>query len=239
MRDERASQRELENKREGAGEIQLALQEAREPETEDEDRGRLLEPITPPLSRGVAPDLELFGGETIGVRPRTSAVATILDEANSSTLRRSKQQRDTGPTFERPMITYIEEPQSLSKALGREDSMQWREAWVSEVDSLARNDTWRLEELPPGRQAIGCRWLLKRKDDGRYKARLVAKGYSQQEGVDFTDTFAPVAKFNSLRTLLALVYKNDWEQEGMDVKTAFLNSQVTEEVYMDIPVGLV
>ena len=116
--------------------------------------------------------------------------------------------------------------------------MEWREAWVSEVDSLARNDTWRLEELPPGRKAIGCRWLFKRKEDGRYTARLVAKGYSQQEGVDFTDTFAPVAKFNSLRTLLALVCENDWELKGMDVKTAFLNSEVAEEVYMDIPEGL-
>ena len=66
----------------------------------------------------------------------------------------------------------------------------------------------------------------------------MAKGYSQREGVDFTDTFAPVAKFNSLRTLLALVCENDWELEGMDVKTAFLNSEVAEEVYMDIPEGL-
>jgi len=96
----------------------------------------------------------------------------------------------------------------------------------------------RLEPLPPGRQVIGCRSLFWRKEECRYKARLVAKGYSQREGVDFTETFAPVAKFNSLRSLHALVCENNWELEGMDVKTAFLNSELEERVYMDIPEGL-
>jgi len=136
------------------------------------------------------------------------------------------------------MVANIEEPQTLHEAFGKEDGAQWREAWVSEVDSLARNNTWRLEVLLQGRQAIGCRWLFRRKEDGRYKARLVAKGYSHREGVDYTETFAPVAKFNSLRLLLALVAENDWELEGMDVKTAFLNSEVEETIYMEIPEGL-
>lgn len=92
--------------------------------------------------------------------------------------------------------------------------------------------------LPPSRQAIGCRWLFKRKEDGRYKARLVAKGYSQREGVDYTERFAPVAKFNSLRSLVTLVSENHWEHKGMGVKTAFLNSEVEETVYRDIPEGL-
>ena len=95
-----------------------------------------------------------------------------------------------------------------------------------------------LATLPPGREPIGCRWLFKRKDNGRYKARLVAKGYSQKPGLDYTDTFAPVAKFNSLRSLLALVCENDWELEGMDVKTAFFYSELEETVFMEIPEGL-
>jgi len=136
------------------------------------------------------------------------------------------------------MITNIQEPQTLAEAFARDDGPQWREAWVSEVDSLARNNTWRLEVLPPSRQAIGCRWLFKRKEDGHYKARLEAKGYSQRAGVNYTETSAPVAKFNSLRSLLVLVSEKDWEREGMDVKTAFLNSKVEETVYMDIPEGL-
>jgi len=101
-----------------------------------------------------------------------------------------------------------------------------------------RNETWVLAQLPQGRDAIGCRWLFKRKEDGRYKARLVAKGYSQKAGVEYTETFAPVAKFNSLRSLLALVSENNWELEGMDVKTGFLHSELEGIVFMYIPEGL-
>jgi len=70
-----------------------------------------------------------------------SGVATTMEETSASTLRRSERQCDTGQTFAWAMIAYIEELQSLSEALGREDSMEWREAWLSAVDSLARNDT--------------------------------------------------------------------------------------------------
>jgi len=136
------------------------------------------------------------------------------------------------------MLAHLEEPQTLSHALVSEESKEWYAASESEVDSLVRNDTWELALLPAGREAIGCRWLFRRKDDGRYKARLVAKAYSQREGLDYTEAFAPVAKFNSLRSLLALVCENDSELDGMDVKTAFLYSDLEETVYMEIPEGL-
>ena len=92
--------------------------------------------------------------------------------------------------------------------------------------------------MPEGRTAIGCRWVFKIKEDGRYKAPLVAKGYVQAPGIDFNETFAPVAKFTTLRTLLALSAENDWELEGMDVKTAFLYSELAESIDMEIPEGL-
>ena len=101
-----------------------------------------------------------------------------------------------------------------------------------------RNKTWELSPLPAGREAIGCQWLFKLKEDGRYKVRLVAKGYSQKAGLEYTETFALVAKFTSLRSLLALVAENDWELEGMDIKTAFLHSELEETVFMEIPEGL-
>ena len=98
--------------------------------------------------------------------------------------------------------------------------------------------TWIIEDLPEGSTAIGCRWIFKRKEDGWYNQRLVAKGYAQKPGIDFHETFAPVAKFTTLRSLLALAAENDWEIEGMDVKTAFLLSELAEVIFMDIPEGL-
>ena len=131
-----------------------------------------------------------------------------------------------------------EEPQTLTEALNCKDKVRWKEAWESELTSLAKNNTWVLEPLPIDRKAIGCRWLFRKKEDGRYKARLVAKGYSQQPGIDFAETFAPVAKFTTIRTLLALGCASNWEIRGMDVKTAFLNSELEEAVYMEVPEGV-
>jgi len=184
----------------GSDEMEITLPEkvVGEEDEGEEEWGRVLERITPPASGGKESDPEEFGGETIVVRPANSLVSTIDKEVSVSALRRSERQRNTGENFPRAMIANIEEPQTLAETFARDDGPQWREAWVSEVDSLARNNTWRLEVLPPSRQAIECRWLFKRKEDGRYKARLVAKGHSQREGVDYTETFAPVAKFNSL-----------------------------------------
>ena len=97
--------------------------------------------------------------------------------------------------------------------------------------------------MPPGHQAIGCKWIFKRKFqlDGniaRYKARLVAKRYSQQPGVDYGETYAPVAKFASIRTILSIGGMLNLEIHQMDVKTAFLHGDLEEEIYIDIPEGL-
>ena len=131
-----------------------------------------------------------------------------------------------------------EEPRTLAEALASDDAADWRQAWDSEVKSLKGNGTWVLENLPEGRTVIGCRWVFKIKEDGRYKARHVAKGYAQAPGIDFNEIFALVAKFTTLRTLLALAAENDWELQGMDVKTAFLHSELAESIYMEIPAGL-
>ena len=97
-----------------------------------------------------------------------------------------------------------------------------------EIASLAANDTWTLEEAPPGVRPIPVKWVFKTKRnvDGnveRYKARLVAKGFRQLEGVDFTEVFAPVSKHATLRALLARVAHYDMELHQLDIKTAFLN----------------
>jgi len=110
------------------------------------------------------------------------------------------------------------EPQTLTDALSSTEKDKWREAWESELTSLSKNNTWVLEPLPAERTVIGCRWLFRRKKDGRYKAWLVAKGYSQKLGIDYQETFAPVAKFTTIRTLLASGCESDWEIQEMDVK---------------------
>lgn len=97
--------------------------------------------------------------------------------------------------------------------------------------------------VPDGRQPIGCKWVFKRKlnSDGsieRYKARLVAKGYAQQFGIDYDETYAPVAKFTSIRALIAIGASHDLEMHQMDVKTAFLNGDLNEEIYMTVPEGI-
>jgi hypothetical protein len=138
--------------------------------------------------------------------------------------------------------TNSEEPSTFAEAMRRGDRHQWEQAAKEEMQSIHDADTWTLTPLPPGRQAIGCRWVfkIKHKADGtvdRYKARLVAKGYSQKEGVDYAETFAPVAKFPTIRALLSLVAYYDLELHQMDVKTAFLNGDLDRDIYMKQPEG--
>jgi transposase InsO family protein len=140
--------------------------------------------------------------------------------------------------------TSIEEPTTITEAMGRDDTWKWKEAMDSEYQSLIDNKTWTLTPLPLDRKSIGCKWIFKIKytADGsveRYKARLVAKGYAQKEGIDYNETFAPVAKMTSIRILLALAAIEDLEVHQMDVKTAFLNGDLEEEIYMDQPEGYI
>jgi transposase InsO family protein len=142
-------------------------------------------------------------------------------------------------------LTFIsKEPVHFRQVAHRSDHKQWEDAMQAEYDSIQRAGTWTLVPLPAGRKAIGCRWVyrIKHKADGaidRYKARLVAQGFSQKEGVDFNETFAPVAKFCSIRALLALGAYQDLEIHQMDVNTAFLNGDLDEEIYMRQPDGYV
>ena len=107
------------------------------------------------------------------------------------------------------------------------------------MDALAKNGTWELPDLPTGRRDVKSKWVFKLKADGRYRARLVAKGFMQIPGIDFDETFSPVARFESLRMLLALAALEDWHIHSMDVKSAFLNGELDEEIYMEEPQGFI
>uniref|UniRef100_A0A2N9G7D2 Integrase catalytic domain-containing protein n=1 Tax=Fagus sylvatica TaxID=28930 RepID=A0A2N9G7D2_FAGSY len=118
----------------------------------------------------------------------------------------------------------------------------WQQAMTEELQALEKTHTWDLVDLPHGKSAIGCKWVykIKTKSDGsieRYKARLVAKGYAQEYGIDYEETFAPVARITSVRSLLAIAAVHQWPLFQMDVKNVFLNGDLTEEVYMQAPPG--
>lgn len=139
------------------------------------------------------------------------------------------------------MLMGIDEPVNYSQAA---KEGEWRKAMRVEIDAVERNNTWVLTELPTGRKAIDLKWIykIKRDADGqiiKYKARIVAKGYVQKQGVDFEEVFAPVTRIETIRLLLALAAKNSWEVHHLDVKTAFLNGEIAEEVYVSQPEGFV
>ncbi|KAH9112109.1 hypothetical protein AeMF1_013507 [Aphanomyces euteiches] len=134
-------------------------------------------------------------------------------------------------------------PKTYKAAMESGNASKWSEACKAEIKSLLENKTWDVVELPEGRKAIGCKWVFKIKEraDGsidKFKARLVAKGYSQEYGIDYEETFAPVAKFTSIRVLLSTTAKYNLDLQQMDVNTAFLNSDLVEDIYMQVPDGL-
>lgn len=113
-----------------------------------------------------------------------------------------------------------------------------------EMVALEENDTWDLVPLPRGKNVVGCRWVyaVKTNLDGsisRYKVRLVAKGYSQTYGIDYGETFSPVARMTSVRLLLSMATVQGWPLYQLDVSNAFLHETLDEEVYMEQPPGFV
>lgn len=142
----------------------------------------------------------------------------------------------------RAFMAVTADPSSYKEALACPEADQWRQAMAQEMTALIKMGTWDVVELPPGRKAIGTKWVFKAKTNSsgvvvRYKARLVVQGFSQIEGVDYFDTYAPVANITTVRTLLAVAAMQDWELEQMDVDTAFLNAPVNEELYAAMPPG--
>ncbi|XP_075486450.1 uncharacterized protein LOC142526062 [Primulina tabacum] len=119
---------------------------------------------------------------------------------------------------------------------------EWRNAVLEEMKALKMNNTWNLVELPQGKTTVGCKWVftVKYRAYGwieRYKARLVARGFTQTYGIDYTETFAPVAKINTFRILLSLAANLDWPLHQLDIKNAFMNGDLEEEVFMSQPPG--
>jgi hypothetical protein len=135
------------------------------------------------------------------------------------------------------------ELKSLAEALARPDADKWIAAALAEIEAHVENGTWELAQLPPGRRAIGSRWVfkIKRLPDGsvdKYKGQVVAQGYSQVHGIHYTEVFASMARMAAMCTVLAIAAAEDLELESVDVSTAFLNGKIDAEIYMKIPEGL-
>jgi hypothetical protein len=131
------------------------------------------------------------------------------------------------------------EPSSFQEAV---QDPTWVDAMVEEYDSIVKNSVWDIVPRPIDKSVVGSRWIYKVKQaaDGsveKYKARFVARGFSQIEGIDYGDTFAPIARYSSIRSILALSAQMGWCIHQMDVKTVFLHGIIEEEVYIEQPEG--
>ena len=180
------------------------------------------------------------GEENILSQPSSSTSYLQNQENFEMEPRRSKRvrvEKDFGPDY---YVFNIEEnPQNLKEVLTSPDAIFWKDAVNDEMKSLISNRTWKLVDLLPG-----CKWVLRKnlKLDGsidKFKARLVAKGFKQKADLDFFDTFSPVTRITSIRLLIAIAAIFDLKIHQMDVKNAFLNGDLEEEIYMDQPEGFV
>ncbi|GJV44456.1 retrovirus-related pol polyprotein from transposon TNT 1-94 [Tanacetum coccineum] len=159
--------------------------------------------------------------------------------------RRSKRARNK-KSFRPDFVSFMveNEPTSYREAVTSSEGKQWREAIKSEIDSILQNHTWELVVLPPGCKPLGYKWIFKKKMKAdctidKYKARLVIKGYRQREGLDYFDTYSPVTRITSIGMILAIAVLRNLEIHQMDVKTAFLNGDLEEEIYMNQPEGFI
>nr|KYP44586.1 Retrovirus-related Pol polyprotein from transposon TNT 1-94 [Cajanus cajan] len=123
-------------------------------------------------------------------------------------------------------------------------SQHWRNAMDAEIQAIQRNDTWQLVDPPSNCKVIGVKWIFKTKlketgEIDKFKARLVAKGYTQEEGIDYGEIFAPVARLETVRTVIAIAATKRWSIYQLDIKSAFLHGEINEDVYLEQPPGYV
>lgn len=177
--------------------------------------------------------------------PQTAATGIPVVEHTEIPLWRSQRTRKSA--ISNDYVVYLNEIDynigqandsiTFHEAISRAESDQWITAMEDELKSMKHNEVWELVEILENFKPIGCKWVIKTKKDykgriDRYKARLVAKGFTQREGIDYNETFSPVSSKDSFRIIMALVAHFDLELHQTDVKIAFLNDKLFEEVYM-------
>ncbi|GKB35375.1 retrovirus-related pol polyprotein from transposon TNT 1-94 [Tanacetum coccineum] len=182
-------------------------------------------------------DISLENNQIVNIKEsKTHPLENVIGNLNQRTLRSQAQDKSNFFCF----ISTIE-PKNINEALKDEN---WVMAMQEELNQFKTNDVWELVPNPMDMTIIGTKWVYRNKLDEngvvtRNKARLVAQGYNQQEGIDYDETYAPVARLESIRILLAYACALDFKLYQMDVKSAFLNGFINEEVYVAQPPGFI
>ncbi|KAL9258168.1 Retrovirus-related Pol polyprotein from transposon TNT 1-94-like protein [Drosera capensis] len=195
----------------------------------------------PELTDGVG-----YSSPTIGETIPSTSTSRIPLQVPESPERGPIRLRDITDIYVNTEEVYLDDGEDELMMLESDEPTCYREAAVEsawyqaiqkELESIEKNNIWTLTELPPGHKSIGLKWVFKLKKDSdgqviKHKARLVAKGYVQRQGIDFEKVFAPVAKLDTVRVILALAANRSWEVHHMDIKSAFVNEKLEEEVYV-------
>eukprot|EP00253_Pinus_taeda_P008999 PITA_08999 len=192
------------------------------------------------------------GQQTTPLRRNESASPSTPQSESSSassstctTNERCKKFRNLSDIYDEGMNSLFVLYCHVDDSIHFEDAIKdkkWIEAMDEEMNSIERNNTWELVELPKGKEVIGVKWVYKTKCNAegkieRHKARLVVKGYKRQYGRDYEETFAPVARMEIVRAVPSIVAQNKWKVYQMDVTSTFLNGVLIEEVYIEQPLG--
>uniref|UniRef100_A0A5S6Q053 Reverse transcriptase Ty1/copia-type domain-containing protein n=1 Tax=Trichuris muris TaxID=70415 RepID=A0A5S6Q053_TRIMR len=192
----------------------------------------------------------------VGAEEWTSTKRKVEEDVNTEPpAEQEEAQSDPQPSRSKRLVTkpkkYLTDyvlsaeasfPTTFREAMESAEAVHWSKAMNEELCSLKENSVWSLVDLPPGKNVLNTRWVLrvKAKADGtadKYKARLVATGYMQRAGVDYDETFSPVARFDTVRALLSVAATERLKLVQFDVKTAFLYGTLKEEVYVKQPEG--
>ena len=187
----------------------------------------------------IQPDYRILNDPFLAFDPAPELAALACDPEEGHHISSSNEL--IGTIIERANLAF-DGPLTLKDARESSEWPEWEKAIQIELDQLTQKNTWELADLPEDRIAIKNKWVFVKKYDKqgkliKYKARLVAKGYSQIPGIDYFDVFSPVVRLETIRALLALAAMHDWEIQQMDVKGAYLNGILKEEVYMAQPEG--
>ena len=184
--------------------------------------------------------------------PSPTQAATVGTIATTSRVRRppvwaddytsGEDLSDTGDEANMAMMVafmVISDPTNFNEAIRHS---QWKEAMDAEIRAIEKNHTWSLVSLPEGAKAIGVKWIYKTKfnelgEVDKLKARLVVKGYAQEYGIDYTEVFAPVARMDTVRMIIAVAAQRGWGIYQLDVKSAFLHGELMEDVFVEQPKG--